>query len=97
MNLMKKGKIGLMMGAGLLLVGAGVSVAMTTTSCGNGDKYKKSELNYSGLKIQRNLDEPNVQAFSFIGNLENLPPNLSSVHIFTTTDGSEPTFNDCQN
>jgi hypothetical protein len=38
MNLMKKRKIGLMTGAGLLLTGAGVAVAMTTTSCGKGDE-----------------------------------------------------------
>jgi hypothetical protein len=44
MNLMKKRKIGLMMGAGLLLTGAGVAVAMTTTSCS-----KKSGLTFENL------------------------------------------------
>jgi hypothetical protein len=38
MNLMKKRKIGLMMGASLLLAGAGVTVTMTTTSCSKGDE-----------------------------------------------------------
>jgi hypothetical protein len=52
MNLMKKRKVGLMMGAGLLLTGAGVVVAMTTTSCNKGDE-KKASWSFSELTLTK--------------------------------------------
>jgi hypothetical protein len=51
MNLMKKRKIGLMMGASLLLAGAGIAVAMTTTSCS-----KKSGLTFENLTATKTSD-----------------------------------------
>jgi hypothetical protein len=53
MNLIKKRKIGLMMGAGLLLTGAGTTIAMTTTSCSND---KKSGLSFTDGTMKASSD-----------------------------------------
>jgi major membrane immunogen (membrane-anchored lipoprotein) len=56
-NKMKTRKIGLMMGAGLLLTGTGVATAITTTSCSNDKKSGLSFVNGTMEAISQSIDD----------------------------------------
>jgi hypothetical protein len=93
MNLMKKRKIGLMMGAGLLLTGAGVAVAMTTTSCSN-DKKSGLEFEKGSLKATKKGDETSGYSYELQGKATaGIGENDTMIYINSSKNGKKPDIN----